>query len=110
MKPTDKEYPELLAKLAVPPTVNAYAVEIFEAQAKREGVKLGYQLALDHTNHAELLEAAKAILLEPTELIKKYNAQIINENVDAADYQTCAELSSAITKSETSKLPTPPQD
>ena len=87
MKPTDKEYPELLAKLAVPPTVNAYAVEIFEAQAKREGVKLGYQLALDHTNHAELLEAAKNLL----------------NSLSIHDIYAC-HLGHLITKSETSKL------
>lgn len=86
MKPTDKEYPELLAtemfdwkKFPIGSEERTYA------SLSNLGIRDGYQLALDHTNHAELLEAAKSFIKDATiELLQA--------------------LRESITKSETSKL------
>lgn len=99
MKPTDKDYIEALATEILPKLDNKHfgLNEVVARINQRNGVIKGYQLALDHTNHAELLEAAKYI--------------VDYLQFDSSPLGLKAEnLKAALTKSETSKLPNPPQD
>lgn len=57
MKPTDKEYIEALAKEIISDKQGSY----HDNQEKIKLISKGYQLALEHTNHAELVEAAEIL-------------------------------------------------